>query len=40
LVNSISLKEELIQRVFRPLRVEYYIDNYNYDIGNDEYYYD
>ena len=30
-------KEELIQKCFNPNRVSYYLEQYNYDIGNDEY---
>ena len=30
-------KEELIQKCFHPKRLFYYLDSYNYDIGEDEY---
>ena len=30
-------KEELIQNVYHPKKLWYYLDNYNYDIGSDEY---
>jgi hypothetical protein len=32
-----SFNEELIQKVFHPSRVEYYLLNYNYNIGIEEY---
>lgn len=30
---DISLKEELVQSVFHPRRLSYYLDNYNFDIN-------
>ena len=30
-------KEELIQKCFHPGRLVYYLEKYNYDIGDDEY---
>ena len=30
-------KEELMQKCFHPKRLVYYLEKFNYDIGNDEY---
>lgn len=30
-------KEELIQKCYHPERLVYYLETYNYDIGEDEY---
>jgi len=38
LADRISIfKEELIQQVFHPRKLRYYLDKYHYDIGDDEY---
>ena len=33
--NYLDLKEELIQKCFHPRRLLYYLETYNYDIGDD-----
>lgn len=33
----LSMKEELIQKIYEPKRVMYMLETYNYDIGLDEY---
>ena len=35
--RSETFKEELMQQCFHPIRLQYYLDNYNYDIGEECY---